>query len=58
MHFYLEFLVCLDDFIDNRKKIKGHSLHYFNPSHKFQSCIKSSNSKQNEYGKASWYLRG
>ncbi|MPC70706.1 hypothetical protein E2C01_064960 [Portunus trituberculatus] len=31
------------------------SLHYFNPDISFSSCIKSPNSKQNEYENASWY---
>ncbi|MPC26200.1 hypothetical protein E2C01_019334 [Portunus trituberculatus] len=36
----------------------GHSLHYFNPYISFWSCIKSPNSKQNEYENASWYRSG
>ncbi|MPC29441.1 hypothetical protein E2C01_022671 [Portunus trituberculatus] len=41
--------------VNGGQKSNGHSLHYFNPPHKFLKLFKSPNSKQNEYGNASWY---
>ena len=64
-HFYYEFWVWLDDFIEIKKfyvgqKINGQSLYYFNPHMSLCKCIKSpnDNNKQNRYKNVSQYLRG